>query len=266
MTKYTLRIFFALVAFANIAPSSFAQYQPFPDSQLARDGGNGPHFFYRSKTSVTRGTAILLHGCDGITPGLHAHAKRLAETGIASLIPNSLEIRGLKSNCSLQWQVSPRERLVDLAAAIETLFILPEVAHLPFVVIGFGHGGTIAMESSTQRFLTRYVPHAPVGVVTFYPICSYKIRQGPILPILILIGQDDSLASAEQCRELASGSDEARTHIDLNTYPGASHRFDLQDMLRFTDGQAPRQMSEVTADALNRLDAFLNKRLIQEWP
>jgi dienelactone hydrolase len=261
--SWTLTFIIMNIVFSS---ESFAQYQPLADSQLTRDGGNGLHFFYRSKTSVPRGTSILLHGCDGVTPSVHALAKRLADRGIASLIPDSLGIRGKKPDCNEPWQIAPRQQLLDLAAAIETLFVLQEVSHLPFVVIGSGQGGTIAMQSSSRQILARYVSRAPVGVVAFNPLCAYRVRQGPILPIMILIEQGNSSSSASECYELAASSDDTRKYIDVKTYPNSPRRSDIPGRQRFMAEHSSEFLSDFNGDWLDMLDSFLDKHFNQEWP
>lgn len=218
-----------------------------------------------------RGPAVVaLHGCGGpFARRDGSWAVTLAHAGHIVLLPDSFGSRGLGSQCGVKDRsVTPSNvRRGDAIAAAEWLTRQPGTPPGGVALLGWSNGGGTVLYTAAQR------PDLPPGLfrgfVAFYPGCATELRDAgwqPSGPLVILVGESDDWTPAAPCHDLAA---RFPTQIELVTYPGAYHDFDVPDQaVEERSGLATPPSGTGTAhtgtneparqDALRRVPVFLN--------
>jgi dienelactone hydrolase len=259
------RLVLPVLVVSNLTLSSSLSAQPIDSNLLSAPGGAGPHFYYKSDQAATRAVAILLHGCAGITKASHGWARYLAKQGIAVLLPDSFMTRGVSDICGAPNTVSPSSRMEDLRAAVEILDHIPGAAFVPYVVMGFSHGGLPAIQSATKRFAEVGIRRPPAAVVAFYPWCPLQFQEMGS-PLLILSGSADTWTPARRCERAVRQLLASDPLVQLHVYPNAEHSFDVPLPDRLVAGHKLAYDSAATKDAKERINVFISKHIHQEWP
>jgi dienelactone hydrolase len=234
---------------------------------LFRPPGAGPH-----------PAVVMMHGCGG------AYAKSgklnsrhqmwgdlLSERGYAALMVDSFTSRGLREICTIKLServLKEADRVGDAHAALAFLRGLPEVAPNDIGLLGWSHGGGVALGAITQKPSIDGFRAA----VAFYPGCSTRARRAdtfhPYAPTLVLIGRSDNWTPAAPCEALVAAVAARGEPMSIVTYAGAYHDFDSplltgsrvrQDV---PNGVNPGQgvtiagNPEAREDAIKRVSAF----------
>lgn len=186
---------------------------------------------------------VMLHGCGGMwTSGGKLGtrdrdwAERLAATGFAVLLVDSLKPRGLGSLCKMKERpISPsRERVRDAHGALAWLTAQSWVRAERIAVIGWSNGGSTVLSTVDRAAPGRPKPaHDFRLAVAFYPGCgptARSTRWRTRLPLTLLIGEADDWTPAAPCRDLAAHAVKTAkpgdAPVELVVYPGAYHDFD----------------------------------------
>ena len=128
--------------------------------------------------------------------------------------------------------------------------------------MGFSRGGQVALYSSLEP-LRRGVIADGLGFaahVALYPSCSipYRARQVSRAPILMLLGGADDYTPAAACRDYADWFRSKGAPVQLITYDGANHDFDIPEAPRFLQNlQSARDCKaevDVESGSVRRLD------------
>jgi dienelactone hydrolase len=164
---------------------------------------------------------VLLHSCLGLPSNRRTIGETIAGWGYVALFVDDFSTRGLKETCSVDFN----EALADAYGALVFVGGLPEVDKSRVAAIGFSQGADTALQIATARSASAFA--APSGLkfkaaAAFYPPCANQAGAALRLPTLILVGADDQVTPAADCRRLASGQSNAK----LVVYPGAGHVFD----------------------------------------
>lgn len=212
---------------------------------------------------------VLLHGCSG----LNGYAQRRSDTwagllrarGYATYTLDSFSGRGLTDVCS-GGPLNGRERAGDVLAAGLALADQPDIDVSRLVVMGFSHGAWTtlhalaanepALADARQRFADR--GGAVAGGIALYPPCRDTERQTFVAPLLVLIGRNDDWTPATACEALAATPRPATPPVQLVVYPNAHHDFDVPGPVRTSHGHTLAHDPEATADARQRVAAFLD--------
>ncbi len=171
---------------------------------------------------------VLLHGCGGMRSNEVLWRAFFTNLGFVTLAVDSLRPRGLGQICKGTGLVTSAMRAADAFAALDYLADQPYVRPDRIMVMGFSHGGGIALDVVTAFRIDARPADAPRfnASVALYPSCSYVRRQMAEYraPVLVLVGEADDWTPADACRQLAERHPEL---ITLKTYPGALHAFDV---------------------------------------
>ncbi|BBK45347.1 hypothetical protein STVA_53670 [Allostella vacuolata] len=186
-------------------------------------------WFSRPQGAGPAPAVLLMHGCSGPGRNLPQWRRVLHELGYAVLSLDSFGGRGVQEICSDFSRVSDEERLADAHAGLDWLAARADVRSDRVALIGFSHGGGIALDVGSVRSRLARPPGAAtfVAVVAFYPACRPARRQTAeyAVPVQILIGEADDWTPASRCRELAMRS--RGIPVELTVFPGALHGFDV---------------------------------------
>jgi dienelactone hydrolase len=185
-------------------------------------------------------TALLFHGCGGLSDGPRNWARQLRSAGWAALILDSLGPRDItgKQVCGGR-QLLGRERAGDVLIAIAEARSRKEVDANRLVLVGWSHGGwalieTLAMDPPSELPPNlSSAPDRPLegvrAVVLFYPYCGIAARTGvwePEIPALLLLGREDQTALPGPCIAMAEGLRDSGRVAETHVYEGAVHGFD----------------------------------------
>ncbi|WP_439498706.1 dienelactone hydrolase family protein [Bosea sp. (in: a-proteobacteria)] len=207
---------------------------------------------------------VMLHGCGGLSTFHRREAEAIRDWGYVVLAPDSFTPRGMQDACV-------RERR-DLAPRVEDAFgALAYLSKLPFVdptrvaVLGYSHGGGIALKIATLSQKKLYDMPDDLGfkaAATYYPSCEV-IADTLAIPTLILIGEKDDWALASHCEAVARRQVGERNLLRLTVFPGAYHSFNFPIFAepRQVFGHWSKYDEAATERATSELRDFLGKEL-----
>jgi dienelactone hydrolase len=195
---------------------------------------------------------VLLHGSDGIFPPscYGSKLRHFVESGYVSLLIDSSS-----TERPTRWmgEYTSEDQAQDAHKGRTFLAKLPYVIPDRIGVVGWSRGGAAAIEAVSNNKMTfQMEKEAPFqAAVTLYPIC-WKMTTGLEAPLIILIGEADSMTPAVVCKRMtvSKGND---VEYQIVTYPDIEHVFDF-----------PRSSSydeQAALDAYVRSDEFFAKYL-----
>jgi dienelactone hydrolase len=177
---------------------------------------------------------IVLHSCAGVTPAITEWAHVLNSMGYAALVVDSFTGRGVKEICTGHASVSVGSRLADLFRAQELLITHPRVDPRRIGVLGFSHGGWVALWASQFQYQRRFMRGSatpPSAYAAFYPVgCNAQlINETDVVggPVRIFHGTADDWTTIDHCREWVARRRAAGKDVTLVEYEGAMHGFDV---------------------------------------
>jgi dienelactone hydrolase len=177
--------------------------------------------------------AVILHTSSGPSALEWGMAAMLNAVGIASLVVDSFGPRGVRRTANDQTSVTEASMIADAYGALNFLAADPRIRADRIAVIGFSKGGVAALYSAmTEVAEALSGPSSPrfAAHIAYYPWCGLSLLEPHTTgaPILIQMGEKDTLTSPAQCRELVDAvrRSDSRARIELRLYPGAGHAFD----------------------------------------
>ncbi|MCG5239070.1 dienelactone hydrolase family protein [Azospirillum doebereinerae] len=219
---------------------------------------------------------VLLHGCGGLRPNTALWQRFFTERGFVTLAVDSFGSRHVKEICNTSGLVTWKMRAADAFGALEHLARQPTIRRDSILVMGFSHGGGIALDVTSSFRLDKRAAQAPrfQAALALYPPCGARERRDSArsVPTFIAVGADDDWTPTDDCRALAANR-RATPPVDLHVYPDTAHSFDNLDRpltylpralnrhsatgFGATVGGNPDAARAVQAD----LDRFLSERL-----
>ncbi len=196
-------------------------------------------YYYPVKTDAnpTSPVIVALHGCGGMLDNqgkpngrVRSYVRLLHSQGWHVLFVDSLSGRGFKTVCGQSGTtVSPLDRVPDVQAAIAWLVAQPGVDAQRIGVLGWSHGGSLAVLAADKGL--SYAA-APKAVVAFYPGCgalTIPATWRPERPLQLLLGAQDDWTAPAPCQSLARRFPE---RVQQQTFEGAGHGFDGETPVR----------------------------------
>lgn len=173
---------------------------------------------------------VLLHSCNGNWKRIDERWGRLiASWGYVTLAVDSSS----KSTCSN----AAAELAFDAYRALDYLVRQSAVDPARVAALGFSQGGWLALSSVERGPTERFSINKFRAAIGFYPPCR-MLGGNMTVPSLILVGDRDDWALANDCRKLADGNDDLGVSrqkgqgipIKLIVLPGAYHGFDAPNL------------------------------------
>jgi dienelactone hydrolase len=207
LVRAATAVFLALTA--SLSPANAAERVRFgaAEGDLVLPQGSGPF-----------AAIVVLHSCLGPRADRDALGKALTAWGYAALFVDDFTPRGLAETCSVDF---PQEAQ-DAGAAAAFLAARPDIDPARIAALGFSQGGDAALAiaiggAGAGRF------HAAAAL---YPPCANDRGRALRLPTLVIVGEDDDVTPAADCRALANAQPPAQMKLTLLVYPGVGHGFD----------------------------------------
>ncbi len=209
------------------------------DFQKARDRARGENSRNSSATVISgylsrpigedrHPAVVLLHGCGGLSTSHRREAEAVRDWGYVVLVPDSFTPRGIKNACvSERRDIAPR--VEDAFGALLYLSKLPFVDPTRIAVLGYSHGGGVALRIAMQSQTTLYEMPDELrfkAAATYYPPCEILIER-PVIPTLILIGDRDDWTPASHCETAARRQAGGPALLSLTVFPGVYHSFNF---------------------------------------
>lgn len=186
---------------------------------------------YRAPTQPRMPAILMMHGCGGLlTPTGQISSRMvrvgnlLQEMGYGVLYLDSFTPRGIKQVCSpgaSSGTNAPSIRARDAEAAVSWLRRQKNVDGSRIGVLGWSHGADAILSLLGRK--NRSIKAA----VTYYPSCRSfaKLKKYRVsAPTLVLVGEMDKAAPAQECKKLAAKTGQDLFHVV--TYPEVGHDFD----------------------------------------
>ena len=258
----------AFVVFAGLPTAASAQAVRFPTATLPgiTDKALINATIYKPEGAGPFPSVIVLHDSGGISTKDVSYAKKLASWGYVAIVPDSFGSRGLGQLRTNVDAVGARQRVQDTTGAAEYLATLPYVQKGNIGVLGFSHGGWTIMKGVQEN---AYWGAAGIkGAVAYYPYCTAPDDKNVVLPLRILMGENDDWTRAQRCKDVVALARNPSL-IQTTYYTGVYHSFDCGCPTAFMPGQAEGKVatrrvegnSSATRDAEAQTKAFFDRLL-----
>ena len=175
---------------------------------------------------------VLAHGCNGNASMERSWGATLRDWGYATFILDSFRGRGILEVCTNGRTLLPLQRVPDAYGALRVLAANPKIDAQRVALMGFSHGGALAMLAATQWAKDTYAPAGEPAFrafLPFYPNCnaSFPERDRVSAPVRIHTGESDDWTPAKPCAELAAALRASGQDVAIQVYPNAHHAFDV---------------------------------------
>jgi dienelactone hydrolase len=177
---------------------------------------------------------VLLPACGrNVRPVDENWGARISSWGYVTLTIDGFGPRGIK-HCGNGADADSVDLVFDGYRGLNFLIQKGFVDSKRIAIVGFGAGAWQTFSAIERGATERAADHKFRSAAAFYPFCT-SFKGNMTVPTLILIGGRDDWASADACRKMAAGEDDAGISrqkgegapIRLIVYPDAYFGFDL---------------------------------------
>lgn len=167
---------------------------------------------------------ILLHGARGVGRPESMWSQRFVRAGYVTLVVDS----GPSARDALY--AAARQRARELVGAVSSLRTLSTVKGHSIAVLGRSHGAWAALIALAKSY-TKLPDTSPRAIVAFFPSCGpgddYWRGWEVKAPVLLLLGETDTVTPPQGCERLAARLAEQGQPVRAITYPKVGHQFDM---------------------------------------
>lgn len=213
---------------------------------------------------------VLMHGCGGWQPAvrhaMRAYADYLVEHGFVVLDLDSFGPRNLGGGkvCeSIRQQRDALDyRTQDAYDALHFLRSLPYVDGRNVFLMGQSNGGSVAINvaKGDKPQTGDQTEQGYRAVAAYYPWCgSFGGRKVELeSPLMVFAGSEDDWTPASECQGVKS----TKAGLEVKTYPGAAHSFDLNIIPQRYLGKLLGYHKEAAEDSRQRMVSFFIEHTI----
>jgi dienelactone hydrolase len=173
---------------------------------------------------------VLAHGCGGVGNVERGWVAPLNRAGYATFVLDSFTPRDLQEVCTQGRVLVPVQRIPDAYGALRILVTHPRIDAARVALMGFSHGGSLALTAATRWAQQTYAASGPRFRVflPFYPGCGGRYPELLELsaPLRIHSGDLDDWTPVGPCRELVAEQRAAGQDAEVTVYADAHHGFD----------------------------------------
>jgi dienelactone hydrolase len=203
---------------------------------------------------------VLLHGCGGLkheamwTTWVRPWAELFREHGIGAAVVDSFTPRGVDQVCTRGVATWASRRADDAYSARAWLAEQPDVDARRIAVMGMSNGGRTVL--ATLRGAPRPGEQFIAGVA-LYPGCQTDVGSAFYAPLLVLIGNADTVTPARFCEQMKAARPASGPALEVVVYPGGPHTFDMRLPDRTVLGMRLGHDPQAEADARRQVITFL---------
>lgn len=219
-----------------------------------------PVMIYRPLGAGPFPFVVLLHGCGGLkneaswTQWVRPWADLFRAHGIGTAVVDSFGPRGVDHVCTGNVATWAARRADDAYSARAWLAEQPDVDAQRIAVMGMSNGGRsvlAALRTTLQH------PERFVAGVALYPGCQTDVSSTFYAPLLVLIGNADTVAPAHFCEQMHAAQPASAPELRLIVYPHGPHTFDMRLPDRTVLGMRLGYDPQADADARRQVIDFL---------
>jgi dienelactone hydrolase len=220
---------------------------------LAKPEGDGPF-----------PAIVALHGCSGLPEAVvQGASERAVSRGYVMLLVDSFTTRAIDHTCTADRYAAADifKRTLDAYGALQFLARQPFVDAHRVAVVGASQGGMVTLSVAEVRSIELFVNPSNLSfraAIALYPGCGV-VGARPSIPTLILVGELDDWTPARDCERALAHWGNTGAPIQLITYQGAHHAFDVEMIQPGTMmfGHWTEYNGKAAEDARRRMYAFL---------
>jgi len=224
---------------------------------LAKPAGDGPF-----------PAIVVLHGCSGLPEAVvQSTSERAVSRGYVILLVDSFTTRAIDHTCTPETYAAADifTRTLDAYGALQFLARQPYVDAHRVAVAGASQGGMVTLSVAEARSIELLVNPSALRfrvAIALYPGCGV-VGERPSIPTLILVGELDDWTPAKDCARALAQWGNASAPVELVTYPGAHHAFDVEIFQpgRLMFGHWAEYNAKAAEDARRVIYAFLTDYL-----
>jgi dienelactone hydrolase len=207
-------------------------------------------------------TIIIGHGCGGFGDHEHGWARQIQSWGYNAVILDSFKPRGAFNGTCNKTIVMPGDRVHDVYEIAEALekqsFHAGKIGY-----VGFSHGGSLALHLANDEDNRRIS-----ASVAYYPGChkwamskkglfgERRSFSAPRIPAAMMLAEKDDWTPIKPCLEFVKDS-----NYQVQTYPNATHGFDMNLPRRQAYGWTLWYDQEADADSRKKTREFFDSNL-----
>jgi dienelactone hydrolase len=214
-----------------------------------------PVYIARPRTEGRFPAVLLLHGCQGFNGFSAIAADRLAAHGYVAVALDSLGPASLYGACGGTVDGSIAE-VADARATLAWMRTLPYTDPDRLAIVGGSMGGKALLDIIDPIGSAGVLPAGVRAAVAFYPSCDGRDGK-TLVPLAIFDGDADQISPAPPCAAMVRAGTSAGKVLEITTYPGATHGFEVPGPERTFFGQPIRYDPEAAADAVQKTESFL---------
>ncbi len=189
---------------------------------------------------------VIIHGSGGIAEGREfEYAKLLAENGIASLVLDYYQARGVDADTNYMkkvMSVTEVDLIVDAFSSLKVLSTHPAIDSEKIGIMGFSYGGMAARYALNQQMKDLLAPDViPFAAhVDFYGPCHQSLITNAVTgaPYLSLRGGKDASNDLAVCKDVEVVIQNNGSSVETHIYPDAGHAWENSMELKLNE-EAP---------------------------
>jgi dienelactone hydrolase len=178
---------------------------------------------------------IMVPGSGGVDAQHLIHSVSLTTAGIAVLLIDPFQGRGIADTMANQGQLSFAASAYDVFASVLALRRMSQIDPARIGAFGGSRGGTAVMMAAAAPLSRAVLGKAPglKAVVAGYPWCGMQFhapRLAEGAALLVMQGDRDNWTSFLQCQDAVHALEATKSDARMMLFPGARHAFDRTDI------------------------------------